>query len=143
MLRAKSTLFALIAFGFIGLVALFVVDDIVPSAARRALPDSADSVREYYSDAWINPDFVRLVKAELPSEDYPRFATALGLTQRFDPVIHGDMRSTLEMGIGDAPEWWDPPSATTTTYFDHVEGGEFVEVLRYNNGTVYYLVSSW
>ncbi len=47
---------------------LYLLDTFMPSAARRALPESATDIQEYYSDSW-NGDFVCLIKAQLPEGD--------------------------------------------------------------------------
>jgi hypothetical protein len=86
---------------------------------------------------------LRLIKAKLPEADYEDYAKALGLTNRFDASKHGDIRNTIEMGVGGAPVWWNPPGASETTLFDHIKGDDYVQILRYSNGTVYFLVFSW
>ena len=113
-----------------------------PSAGRRALPASAIDIQEYYSGTW-NGDFVRLIKARLPLEDYDAYAKALKLYERFDATKHAEIKSMIEIGIGGAPGWWDPPRASATTYFKHVKGDQYVQALNYSNGTVYYLITSW
>jgi len=129
--------------GILSLIAvLLLLDTFMPSGARRALPSSAADIQEYYSDSW-NGDFVRLLKARLPEEDYEDYAKSLDLTIRFDESKHADIRSSIDMGAGDAPSWWDPPRSNDTTYFDHVKGDDYVQTLKYSNGTVYLLIVSW
>ena len=121
---------------------LYLLDTFMPSAARRALPKSATDIQEYYSDSW-NGDFVRLIKARLPKDDYEEYAKALDLSTRFDESTHADIRSMIDIGAGDAPAWWDPPPSSSTTYFDHVRGDDYVKTLKYSNGTVYLFIGSW
>jgi hypothetical protein len=121
---------------------LFLLDAFLPSGVRRALPESATDIQEYYSDSW-NGDFVRLIKARLPEGDYHQYAKALNLSTRFDESKHSDIRSKIDIGAGDAPAWWDPPQSSSTTYFDHVKGDDYVKTLKYSNGTVYLFITSW
>jgi hypothetical protein len=123
-------------------VAILLVDAIVPSGPRRALPKSASDIQEYYSDSW-NGDFVRIIKAKLPEKDYVDYANELKIPFSFDASKHEDIRSMIDMGAGDAPSWWNPPSASETTFFDHVKGDDYVKSLKYSNGTVYLFIASW
>lgn len=128
--------------GIVALVLpLILLDAVVPSSARRALPSSASEIQEYYDDSW-NGDFVRLVKAPLPATDYAEYARRLGLSARFDPTLHHDIASYVNMGIVDAA-WWDPSGATTNTYFDYKKGDDYLQVLSYKDGYVYFKTVSW
>ena len=120
----------------------FLLDYFMPSAARSKLPPSATQIQEYYSCSW-NGDFVRVIKAKLPREEYVSYAQSLSLATLFDPAINHDIESEINMGVGDAPTWWTPPRASRTTYFRYEKGDDYLEVLSYSNGYVYYLVSSW
>ncbi|EDY16070.1 hypothetical protein CfE428DRAFT_6395 [Chthoniobacter flavus Ellin428] len=120
--------------------AAMALDRFLPSAARRALPASASDVQEYYSGT---VDYVRCLKAKLPEGDVVLYARNLNLTSRFDPVEDAKIASMVNIGIGDAPKWWNPPSASASSYFRYAPGKERVEVLRYSNGYVYYLVTAW
>ena len=71
------------------------------------------------------------------------FAKRIGLTQKFDPTAHADIKSVIEMGAGDAPNWWDPPAASSTTYFEHARGDDYVKTLYYSRGTTYLFITSW
>lgn len=123
------------------ILGLFLLDAFLPSAARRALPDSATDVQEYYSDSW-NGDYVRCVRAKLPETDFPLYAKNLGLTERFDPVAHTDIASMINIGVG-GPAWWTPPSAGPTTYFQHKRDDDFLQVLKYSGGYAYFVSTSW
>jgi len=127
-------------FVLIGVALLF--DKYVPSSAHRALPKSATNIQEYYSDSW-NGDFVRVIKSKLPEKDYEDYAKALKMNTRFDATKHKEITSMINIGAGDAPSWWDPPKATGTTYFEYIQGDDYVQTLKYSNGTVYLLVISW
>lgn len=130
------------AFVILLILGCMLVDEVVPSQARRALPGSASDVQEYYSDSW-NGDFIRLIKAKLPRKDYEEYARVLGLTERFDPIKHAEIKSMIGIGAGDAPDWWNPPMTRDTTFFEHVKGDDNVRALNYSNGSVFYLMTSW
>ena len=119
---------------------LFLADAIIPSEARKALPKSATHVQEYYLGSI---DFVRLVKADLPRSDYFIYAENLNLSESFSSAKHEEIRQTLNIGIGDAPSWWTPPSANSLTFFDHVKGDDYLQVLHYDGTTAYFAVISW
>ena len=126
-------------FGPLILVVLSL-DSLIPSAARKALPSGAMDVQEYYSGC---VDFVRCLKAALPEEQYPLYAKNLGLQERFDPAMHAKFAPAIDLGVGGAPSWWNPPSASSTTYFEYTEGKQSICVLKYANGHVYFMASSW
>ena len=113
------------------------------SAGRKALPAEATNVEQYLGHGFFGGDFVRLLKASLPVELYSDYAKSLGLSERFDPQVHQRIESTLNMWIGDAPMWWNPPEVDSTTFFEHEEGDDYLRVLRYHNGSVYLLVLRW
>jgi|GEM_PF-1737303 len=119
------------------------------SAGRKALPAEAANVEQYLKHGIIGGDFIRLLKASLPAERYSDYAKSLGLSDTFDPRVHQrieptlNMNPTLNMKIGDAPGWWNPPEVDSTTYFEYKEGDDHLRVLRYHNGSVYLLDLSW
>ena len=113
------------------------------SEGREALPAEASNVEEYLAHGFFGGDYTRLLKAKLPADRYPEYAKSLHLSERFDPTLHHRIESKLNMKIGDAPVWWDPPVVDSTAYFQHKEGDDFLRVLRYHDGWVYLLVVSW
>lgn len=113
----------------------------MPSTARRSLPESATDVQEHYSDSW-NGDYVRCIKARLPEIDLPLYAKKLGLSERFDPAAHHDIANLIDISF-DGPDWWTPPPATQTTYFGYERGDDFLQVLKYSSGYVYFVSTSW
>jgi hypothetical protein len=124
------------------ILGVFYWDRFVPSGPRRALPRSATEVQEYYRDHW-NGDFVRVIKARLPEADVPRYAKALGLTERFDPVAHREISSRINSlrNVAGQP-WFTPPQADATTYLDHKRGDDYFQVLWYGDGFVYFIALS-
>jgi hypothetical protein len=113
------------------------------SNGRKALPPDATNVEEDLIHGFFGGDHTRLLKASLPAIRYSDYAKSLGLTQRFDPSVHQGLTSTLNTTIGGAPLWWTPPEVDPTTYFEHTQGDDYLRVLRYHNGKVYFLESSW
>ena len=113
-----------------------VVDLVVPSKAIARLPKSATNEQEYYQGVI---DYVRSVKASLPPEDYEEYAKSMGFKTRFSERDPNRMYANL--GHGDAPEWWDPPRADETTYFEYDAG--WTRFLKYKEGVVYYMDCSW
>ena len=88
------------------IIALVLFDWMMPSAQMRALPKTATDKQEYFQG--FN-DYVRLIKDSLPAEDYEKYAKNLGMTKRLGS---GELsRKYVNLGHGDAPEWWDPPRA--------------------------------
>ncbi len=121
----------------------YLYNVLIPSKARRALPESASHIQEYFSGGW-NSDFLRLIKAKLPKEDYEKYAESLGLTKHFDESKNGKkLRALLNMLFGGDQDWWDPPDASKTTYYDYVKERDYIEALKYSNGTIYYFATSW
>ena len=118
------------------------LDSIFLSSARKALPDSATEVQEFYSGSW-NGDYARCLKAKLPEADYPLFAKNLGLTEHFDARSNAEIASIINMGVDDAPKWWAPPAATSTTYALFKRGQKGLRVLKYSEGRAYLLSTSW
>ena len=113
------------------------------SAGRKALPSEATNVEEHLAHGVFGGDFTRLLKASLPAERYRDYARSLGLSERFDPKVHHRIQSKLNMKIGEAPVWWNPPEIDSTVYFQHEEGDDYLRVLRYYDGSAYLLVLSW
>ena len=79
----------------------------------------------------------------MPRSDYDLYAAELGLTELFDTMKHEDIKSVINIGVGDAPAWWNPPSASTSTYFKHVKGCDYLQALNYKDGTACLIILSW
>ena len=122
---------------------VLIVDKVVPSKARRALPDSASDVQEYYHDCLFPPDFVRVIKARLPEEDFQQYARNLGLTMKYDPNIHGSEYDHVKMLIGSVPDWWDEPRDLDNCYFKHTPGDEYFTRAKWKDGFVYFVAIAW
>ena len=121
----------------------YVGMEIITSKGKRALPSSASNIEEYLSHGLIGTDHTRLLKANLAKDSYSAYAHELNLSTRFDPQKHSNIKVTLNMGIGGSPAWWNPPAVDQKTYFEHIEGDDHLRVLRYFEGSVYYLEMSW
>ena len=112
------------------------------SDGRKALLPGATNVEEDLVHGIFGGDHTRLLKASLPAERYSDYAKSLHLTERFDPQMHRSIETTLNIKI-DAPVWWNPPEVDSTTYFQHKQGDDYLRVLRYHHGSIYYLVMAW
>ena len=116
---------------------------------RTALPAESTNVEEYLAHGFISTDFTWLLKASLPANRYSDYAKSLGLSDKFDPRVHQkieptlNMNPTLDIKVGDAPGWWNPPEVDSTSYFAYKEGDDHLRVLRYHNGSVYLMELSW
>jgi hypothetical protein len=119
-----------------------IISSLIPSAARKALPSSARNIQEHYIGGF-HPDFVRLLKAELPEEDLSTYLSNLNLTVKYDPEIHSKIKSTINIRYGDAPNWWDEPHSLDQCYFDYTQGDEYLKRVKWKNGWVYFSVTSW
>ena len=113
------------------------------SNGRKTLPADATHVKEDLIHGFFGGDHTRLLMASMPAIRFSEYAKSLGLDQRFDPDVHQGFKSILNTKIGGAPLWWTPPEVDSTTYFEHKKGDDYLRVLRYHNGTVYLLESSW
>jgi hypothetical protein len=121
----------------------YVVMEIRTSEGKKALPSSATNIEEDLSHGLFGTDHSRLLKADLPEESYLEYAQSLDLTTCYDAETHSNIETTLNMGVGGAPTWWNPPIVGENTYFEHIEGDDHLRVLRYFEGSVYYLKLSW
>lgn len=113
------------------------------SNGRKTLPADATHVKEDLIHGFFGGDHTRLLMASMPAIRFSEYAKSLGLDQQFDPDVHQGFKSILNTKIGGAPLWWTPPEVDSTTYFEHKKGDDYLRVLRYHNGTVYLLESSW
>ena len=126
----------------VAVILLIVISSLIPSRSRQALPASAKNIQEYNSGG-LHPDFLRLVKAELPENDLSTFLSNLNLTVKYDSAIHSNMSSMINMGYGDAPDWWDEPHNLDFCYFDYTPDEEYLMRVKWTNGWVYFSVGSW
>ena len=134
-----------ITFVFMMLAILFglsLLDKFTPSGERRALPESAKNIEEYSSTSW-NGDCLRLLKAEMPESEYPAYISRLDNLVKYNPEIHTGDYSSIRMGAGDAPEWWDPPYTDETRYFIYTPGEDHVFYCVYGKGYVYAYCCYW
>ena len=112
---------------------------IIPSKARRALPESARDIHEEY-DGCYHQDFCRRLKAKLPEKDYPQFIKNYGGLTKYDPLIHGDdILGMLKIGMGNyAPEWWDEDNENINDcYFIYKSEDDYILRVEYHNGWLY------
>lgn len=121
----------------------YVAREVRTSEGRKALPSSAEHIQEQLTHGWVGGDFSRLLKCQLPEEQYSVYAKSLRLSRRFDPQRDHELESKLNMQVGGAPAWWNPAAVDANTYFEYEQGDDYLRVLRYHSGCVYYFVVSW
>ena len=125
------------------LVFSYVATELRMAEGKRKLPTTASDIEVSGFHGIIGGDHRGLTKASIPRDAYPVYAKALCLTTKFDPKLHADIENQLNMQVGDAPGWWNPPKIDQTAYFDYTKGSTYYRVLRYNDGFVYYFRLSW
>jgi hypothetical protein len=150
MSRRTRTLIAVLCLMGLSAIALHSYHQLKPilkvvlklgsSQARLALPQDVQDVHEYGSGF---VDYVRLVKAKIPEQEYTGYVSRMGLRTKYDPALHGEYRSTLHMSFSDAPRWWDPPDGLEGCFFNFTPGSNHYEISWFHNGYVYYCSTSW
>jgi hypothetical protein len=125
------------------LTALFlIVSALRPPKPHRELPASAKNVQVYRSGG-LHPDFVYLIKAELPEQDLSTYLSNLNLTVKYDSKIHSTIKLHVNMGYGDAPEWWDEPDDMDCCYFKYTPNDEYIKRVKWKDGWVYFSACAW
>ncbi len=125
------------------IIGIIATDKFLPSKARRALPDSATDVQEYYYDSGFIGDFTRIIKARIPAHDFQNYARNLGLQHKYNPKTHKAEYDSLKMKIGNMPVWWDEPNNLDNCYFQHTPGDEYFERIKWQDGWVYFIAFAW
>ncbi len=116
--------------------------NMLPSSAKKSLPHTASEIQEYYYCAG-NGDFVRCIKAKLPESDVYKFAQNLDLKMQYNPTVYFDYKNVLNMGFSDSPSWWLAVPVNKSTFFNYTQGDDYLAVLNYSKGYVYYMVTTW
>ena len=120
-------------------VALVAVS-FIPSPARRALPSTAQRIREYRHVSGSS-DYVYLLKAELPERDFAAYAAKVDLTNRCTQGAYEE--HPIGFGETTAPDWWTPPERIERAYYQHKVGSTSFEIVGWQDGWVYYKASKW
>ena len=141
MSKTSSKILIVFSMLIIVLFCLWAADRLTPSLARRALPASATSVQEYYSDSGFNGDYLRCLRARMPESEMPEFATKLGLTQRYDPKR--DAKLPIRFAVDPGVSWWHQPASMEGAYFEYTPGSESFSMAMYQDGYVYYMATAW
>ena len=134
-------IFAALPFVLVG--GLLIADKVIPSNVRKALPNDATDVHEYYEDNKFFGDFARYVKAKIPESEMPEFARKLSLSRRYSPhMVKANFPLDFdgETGIG---AWWHPSPALDSAYIEIGPGTEAYSIAKYENGYVYFKATSW
>ena len=121
-----------------------IYDKFAPSAARKALPQSAADIEEYYREAgFLAQDFTRCLKAKIPSDTVAGYANRLRLPHRYTSGQKVESIAGLDSGYGLVPSWFDPPAAVDAdeVYYDY--GPAWIAVLKYKAPNAYFIVIDW
>jgi hypothetical protein len=117
----------------LGLVSVIIILCLVVlywnESYRGKLPWSAGNI-QVYSKTYGVQGWTYCLKAELPKNDFQKFASRLGV-QPLDSVNEQYVNWKV-----DCPEkWWNPSSETKNTHF--LNNGMGLDILKYENGCVY------
>ena len=107
-----------------------------PSRARGALPWNASEINEHYDG--IASDFIRLLRAKINEDDFDAYADELGLTEYNSITPHPNL-----CWPGCPEPWWDPPSSMQSVRYEPIEREDYSVMAAYNDGYVYFAVTSW
>ncbi len=110
-----------------------------PSRARTALPWGATDVNEFYQDYGILPDFVRVLRARIDSDDFDGYARRLGLNRNYST----DRSPAIQWPRNCNQDWWNPPESLENARYQYSDGDEYFAVAVYHEGFVYFAASSW
>lgn len=117
-----------------------ILDKVIPSAARRALPVTATDIQEYYDSSLPSGDYTRLLKARVPENQVAVFARKMGVTERYVARKHADLPVVIPSG--EMP-WWKPRARLEGALFFCPPGREFSAVALYSDGYLYYSEFKW
>jgi hypothetical protein len=115
-------------------IAVLVIDMIIPSKAMRNLPEGATEVQEYYRDAGMTGDFSRLLKARIPREEVEAYAMKVGALNREEGNAGHGYSSWVS-----GPDWWSPKEPPL--YFHYEQGYRIL--VGWEDGFVYFDAVAW
>ena len=128
---------------FFSILALLIIPNIlvrlIPSKAKRMLPESAMNVQEKY-EGCVFYDFSRTLKASLSKEDYLLFIKNYGGLTKYDPGIHTkDIADKVNCYFNGAPDWWaDNSISLKNCYFFNESKTDYLIVVKYFEGWLYF-----
>ena len=129
--------------GLILLIAgVSLYDRYAPSPARRALPESATEVQEYYH-GFFNGDYTRCIKAKMPNDKVDSFAAKLKLNEIYEKGRDVKSIAGLDTISGSSPAWFDSPRADDSEIVRYAAGTAWLSVLKYKSGYVYLMEIDW
>jgi len=107
---------------------------VIPSKARRALPESATDIHEKYNGCACY-DFSRILKAKLSKEDYLKFVGNYGGLTKYKKEVHGDdILAKINCGYGQAPDWWSENNRQVDEGYFLSESGDYFVRVKYIDG---------
>ncbi len=139
--RRKRIALILLNVPFALVLGALILDYVMPSNVRRALPASATDIQEHYDGGGftLHGDFARFLKAKMPESEMPKFAAKLGLTARYSAAAHAG----FPVEFSGSPAWWNPPTTMDGAYVQLGPGSEAYSIAKCENGYVYFKAISW
>lgn len=108
------------------------------NTARAALPSSATSVSDFYSGNAVSWGFVRCLKARVPEADFVKYVENLGLSQKYDPKIHGLENDLVKKPTGRLPDWWNETAGLDNCFYRRSPWNQLVVQARWQDGWAYF-----
>lgn len=142
-LSKKEILIGIFAPLVIALTFVIVAGNMVKAEAIKALPPSAENIREFHNETEDKSVFFTGIKAELPEQDLATYVQNLGLSQQYNSAIHVNLLDEINVHYSDVPDWWDEPEAMNVCYFHHDPYNKQLVRVKWHNGWVYFFSSSW
>jgi hypothetical protein len=128
---------AIVAIPVTLLLAALILDNVIPSKVRRALPASATEIKQFDGDNPLSrePDTTLYPRARMPESEMPGFAAKLDLVQRYSGALH----SRLPLNFSGRPAWWDNRMTMDGACVNVTLGRSRVEyaIAKYHGGYVY------
>jgi hypothetical protein len=113
---------------------------VVPSRAVRALPDTVTDFHEEYSGCPCY-DYSRRLEAKVSRENYRNFIRNYGQLTKYDPVAHHDFALYMKWCFPKAIRWLIEDGALKESYFFIRQDIQYVVVVGYLDGWLYFYES--
>ncbi|MCB1226490.1 MAG: hypothetical protein KDK99_11810 [Verrucomicrobiales bacterium] len=125
-------------------VGIALYNKVSPSAERRALPESATEIEEYYWEGgFMAQDFTRCLKAKIPRSEFAAYAHRLNFPHRYVKGENIESKTGLDFGPGLARPWFDPPRAVEADDVYYDSGQTYAATLKYKEPYVYLIIVDW
>lgn len=104
---------------------------------RRALPESASDVHEWFWDDGFLPDYSYYLKARIGPDEFRPYVGKLGLAPYRQPPKYedGDFRINWRSRGSFHEDWWKPSDSLDNTFVS--VDGQYWAYAKYEDGYVY------